>query len=539
MSKILIVDDEPSIRITLRAFLQNDGHTVDVAEDVDGALQLLRQNPYDVVVSDIIMPRVSGIALLQELRKTAPTVQVLIMTGQPNIETAVEAVRAGARDYLVKPVDKASILRTVGNAARIKELEDETRRLQAQNAEYQKGLERMVEERTRELNGALSELKQAQQHMFQQERLSALGQLAGGIAHDFNNCLVPILGLSQFLVTHPAEIADHAETLSIMETIHTASRDATETVKRLREFYAPDERLVVTDVNLATLVVQMRQVTQPRWKTSAEAEGRTIVFETHVAEIPSFRANEARIREILMNLIINAVDAMPRGGTITVSATPVGADWVEIRVSDTGEGMPEEVRRRCLEPFFTTKGERGTGLGLSMVNGIVKRHGGTVEIETRLHEGTTFILRMPVSAHNATEFVDGNKPIPKVAPLRVLVIDDEKWSRQLMARYLKDDGHIVQSAEGGTEGIAMFRADAFDLVITDKAMPRVGGDQVAREIKAMKSTVPIIMLTGSADMVIFRGQRPGGVDAIVAKPATQDDIRKAIASVVGNNTSAS
>jgi signal transduction histidine kinase len=531
MAKVLIVDDEKSIRRTLAEFLQAAGYEVETADDARRGFDLLQAGNFDVLVSDIILPGPSGVDLLQMIRKASLRVQVILMTGEPTVETASAAVRSGAFDYLNKPVTKEAILRAVGNAAKIKAIDDERQRLSDSNRDYQQRLEQLVDERTRDLSKALEDLKGAQAHLIRQERLSALGQMASGIAHDFNNALMPISGLSEFLLSHADMLEDKAETIGILETIHSAAQDAAQIVKCLREFYHSSEGLIVTPIKLDKLIGNIRSLTQPRWKTQAEAEGRSIDFETDVRDIPILNANESQIREVLTNLILNAVDAMPKGGTIRIGVARLGEDRIEIRVSDTGEGMPDEVKRHCFEPFYSTKGEKGTGMGLAMVYGIVKRHGGVVDVESDLGKGTTVIICLPRETPGATQATTEEQPAI-VTGLRVLAIDDESSSLRIISKYLRDDQHKVELADGGQKGIEKFRTGKYDLVITDRAMPRVGGDHVAEQIKKISPKTPVIMLTGFGDIMKLRKETPKGVDEIVGKPTTQDELRRAIVEVM-------
>jgi signal transduction histidine kinase len=425
----------------------------------------------------------------------------------------------------------------------------------------------------------MAELRQAQQQVIQQERLRALGQMASGIAHDFNNALSPILGFSELLLTVPENLDDREKATRYLRTIHTAAQDAANVVSRLREFYRHREKgEFFQPVHLNRLVEQTISLTQPRWKDQAQAEGRTVDIRTDLKPVPFVAGNEAELREVLTNLIFNAVDAMPEGGTITIrtrvtgpprqrftgsfhhpgsqvkdqsrvqgpgsrvedsglrtldSGLATGGDgsWVEVAVSDTGTGMTEEVRQRCLEPFFSTKGERGTGLGLAMVFGTVQRHEGEIDIETEPGRGTTFILRFPVMRERGGG-VEGRRQEEGLSrPLRVLVVDDNPTVRELVIAYLAIDGHTVDSATSGREGLEKFRAGHYDLVLTDRAMPEMGGDQMAAAVKRLAPRKPVIMLTGFGDMMQAADENPAGVDVVLSKPVTRSKLREALAKV--------
>ncbi len=245
-----------------------------------------------------------------------------------------------------------------------------------ENLTRRRRAEQDLRQANRELEKALRELKATQQQAIQQERLRAIGQMASGIAHDFNNTLTPILGFSDLLLEKPGILENTAQARKFIGFLRTSAQDAANVVARLRQFYRPldkDEELPVIDLN--SVITQSISLTEPKWRRQAQADGITIQVESKLQPIPPIAGDESGLREVLTNLIFNAVDAMPNGGTITLE-TESDAEHVMIRVRDTGSGMTEAVRQRCLEPFFSTKGERGTGLGLSMVYGIIERHRG-------------------------------------------------------------------------------------------------------------------------------------------------------------------
>jgi CheY-like chemotaxis protein len=302
-------------------------------------------------------------------------------------------------------------------------------------------------------------------------------------------------------------------------------------VNRLREFYRRrEDDEVFTPVDLNNLVEQAISLTQPKWKNQAEAKGIAFHTVTELGKIPVIIGNAADLREALTNLIFNAVDAMPQGGTITLR-TRADNSRVILEVADTGVGMTEEVRRRCLEPFFTTKGDHGTGLGLSMVYGILQRHGGTIDIQTTLGRGTTFVLSLPVKVESPVVTEVDSVPTA-IRPLRVLLVDDQETVRQILREYLDGDGHTVTTATNGSEGFEKFQSAEFDVVLLDRAMPGMSGDQVAAAIKQVNPQMPIILLTGFGNMMQAAGEKPPGVDLVLAKPVTIAGLQSALASVV-------
>jgi len=379
----------------------------------------------------------------------------------------------------------------------------------------------------RQLEETLAQLKTTQRQVLQQERLRAMGEMASGIAHDFNNSLSPIVGFAELLMRRPDMPTETAQ--QYVKLINTAARDAASVIRRLRELYR--ERAESTPdaaVDLGRCLEEATALTEPRWKSQAQSRGLTIKVVRDVAEIPVILGDPGAIREMLTNLIFNAVDAMPEGGTITMRAR-VDGDDVLLTVADTGTGMSEEVRRRCLEPFFSTKDQQGTGLGLSMVHATVQRHRGTIAVDSTPGQGTTFSIRLPIHAHTAAAPVEEPTEAPR--RLRVLVVEDDPLVRLAVTEQLSSQGHTVQSATNGLEGLDTFMSGRFDLVLTDRAMPEMGGDQLATTIKQISPTKPIIMLTGFGDLMTVKGERPPSVDAVVSKPVTLDTLSAAIRQV--------
>ena len=390
--------------------------------------------------------------------------------------------------------------------------------------------EAALEKARDELQQSLTELRATQQQVVQQERLRALGGMVTGVAHDFNNALSLILGFAELLQHKCRQHAAGEELVDFAQTIVTASLDAAEIVNRLREFHRPAEPGETrTPLPLNVIVEQAVTFTRPRWSAESMARGMPVDVVTDLPTLPPLRGNAVELREMLTNLIFNAVDAMPQGGTITLRTRPVGPR-IELSVTDTGTGMTEEVRRRCFEPFFTTKGEHGSGLGLSMVYGIVERHDGTVDIQSSPGTGTTFVFTFP---SDASAVITGEPAeVPGIRPLRILVVDDQPIQCELISHALQRDWHTVDVAGNGREALQLFEKREFDLVITDKVMPEMNGDQLAVAVKSREPDTRVIMLTG------FSGAGDGEhqsefIDLIVAKPASLIELRAAIARVMG------
>lgn len=379
------------------------------------------------------------------------------------------------------------------------------------------------------LEDTLGELRSAQQQVIQQERMRALGELASGIAHDFNNSLMPILGYTELLLNVPNILEDKERLKERLELVNLAAEDARDIVSRLREFYRPlAEDEVFASTNLNQLVAEAIQLTQPRWKEQAQAAGIAINMEPNLQEIPHISCDKSGLREVLTNLILNAVDAMPGGGTIALHTWTDDSN-VMLEVRDTGMGMTEDIRQRCFEPLFSTKGERGSGLGLSMVYGIIHRHNGTIAVESELGKGTAFVIRLPqIEAHEGVASHDTGM---HVRSLHVLIVDDDILSCDIVAEYLKVDGHTFEIAEDGREGVTKFQDKEFDLVITDRSMPDINGVQLSTLIKQLAPKIPVMMLTGFGGMMESADEELASVDSIIGKPITLAKFRKAIADI--------
>ena len=389
------------------------------------------------------------------------------------------------------------------------------------------------------LQRAYEDLRTTQQAITQQERLQALGQMASGIAHDINNALSPIVGYTDLLLTTETCLSENAK--SYLETIALAADDVGQIVSRLKDFYrqrGQEQPLAV--VHLNGLVQQVMDLTRARWRDMPQQHGLTIEMAVDLLpDLPPVRGVESELREALTNLVFNAVDAMPMGGTIVLRTKKRG-DQVAVEVSDSGVGMDEETRRRCLEPFYTTKGERGTGMGLAMVFGVMQRHDADIQVESKKGQGTT--IRLVFSAAGKQVVTEAGvevvEPEEVLHDLRILCIDDEPMLRNLVRELLERDGHRVETADGGRDGVAAFlkaakEGHAFDVVITDLGMPYVDGSQVARLVKAAAPGTPVILLTGWGMRMGREDRVPGHIDVAISKPPKLRQLQAALRKVMG------
>lgn len=383
---------------------------------------------------------------------------------------------------------------------------------------------------------AYEDLRQTQQVLFKEERLRAMGQMASGIAHDINNALVPILGFTEILLVTEPNLTESAR--KRLQRIQTAGEDITHTVSRLRQLYRQrDEEESLLPVDLNQIAEQVIELTRPQWRDIPLQQAIVITVETDLEDdLPPAQGIESELREALTNLVINAAHAMPQGGVLTVLTRLVEPDLL-LEVIDTGIGMDAETREHCLDPFFTTKGEQGTGLGLAMVFGTMQRHEGSLEIDSAPGQGTTIRLRFPrrewVPPADNTK---ANQPT-HARSLRILCVDDDPRVRELIEDMLRVDGHRPTLVDGGQAGIDAFLAalaqgQPFDVVITDLGMPHVGGYEVAAAVKQAVPDIPVILLSGWGQQLQDRAERLAGVDMVLNKPATFSDLRAALAKIL-------
>jgi signal transduction histidine kinase/ActR/RegA family two-component response regulator len=390
------------------------------------------------------------------------------------------------------------------------------------------------------LQQAYDDLRQSQNTVMQQERLRALGQMASGIAHDINNAISPVSLYTESLLEREPNLSERAR--GYLTTIQRAIEDVARTVARMREFYREREaQLTLERVDINRAIRQVVELTRPRWSDLPQQRGVMVDMRTELSDsLPEIMGAEHEIRDALTNLIFNAVDAMPTGGTLTVRtqrSTTDSEDRVLIEVSDTGVGMDEDTRRRCLEPFFTTKGERGTGLGLAMVYGMIQRHSAELDIDSAPGRGTTVRLNFPAYTSSAVSTTRVVKLPAMGRRLRILLVDDDPMLIKSLQDTLQEDGHQITATHGGQAGIDAFaaaqkRGETLDIVITDLGMPYVDGRKVAASIKMLSPKTPVILLTGWGQRLIAANDIPSHVDKLLSKPPRLNELRAALSELI-------
>ena len=372
-----------------------------------------------------------------------------------------------------------------------------------------------AQESARQRQSVVDDLRTTQAQLVRGETLSAIGKLASGMAHHLNNLFAVILGrLETLLVKVPAD----PDARRYIEIIQRAAQDGAEVVRRVQRFSRVQPVSRATPVDLNQLAQEVLELTRPRWHNEAQLRQIRIDTELDLGGIRAVAGEIAPLREVLMSLVLNAIDAMPGGGQLTLR-TWSDAKEVHCAVSDTGSGMSDEVRQRAFEPFFTTKGPKTTGLGLSVTYGIVQRHNGRIDIDTGLGRGTTVHLTFP--AMPPTVRVQPSLPVPLVetTALRVLVVDDEPEVRAAVADMLGSAGHTTFEAAGGREALAWLDGgQSVDLVLTDLGMPGMTGTDLARSVRGQWPALRIGLMTGWDETESPGGVASPAVDFVIAKP---------------------
>jgi CheY-like chemotaxis protein len=347
--------------------------------------------------------------------------------------------------------------------------------------------------------------------------------MAAGVAHDFNNLLAVVMLRTELLLARkPAP--DVAESLTM---IRQAAHDGAQTVRRIQEFTRTRSTRPFSPVDVQKLLQEVVELARPRWRDQAQSCGVTYDVRVEGSPVAAVAGTAEELREALLNLLNNALEAMPAGGRFTFR-TGAEEGRVVVRAEDTGCGMSEETRRRVFEPFFTTKGSQGTGLGLAVVWGIVSRHGGEIAVESTLGRGTTFVISLPVpSALPATGAAAGEPVVPMGK--RILLVEDNLEIRRSLADLLRESGCRVTEASDGLAALAQIQVEAVDLVLTDLAMPGVSGWEVAKTCRERVPHARIGLITGFGDQLDPDKLQRHGIHFVVAKPFSSSDLPREVA----------
>ena len=493
MIRLLLVEDNLVDREAIRRAMGRD-YAIEECETLREALEYLSGKPeLDCLISDLGLPDSTGMDTLQALIDRAPQLPLVVLTGLSDDSVGRRALKLGAQDFIPKSSLSAVVLRrSVRHAI--------------------------------ERHRILRALHQTQSQLVQAQRMEAIGQLVGGLAHDFNNVLGVVM-----MFAHSARGAapEGAAWASDIDEVIRAGNQAQNLVSQLlasaRQRPGEPRLVAVCDVIRAMERLIRRTLSQQ------------IALELSLPEEPAVvHIDPGQLEQVLLNLVVNARDAMPDGGRLTVAVSrpgPVGdREGVLISVSDTGIGMDAPTAARAIEPFFTTKGEAGTGLGLAMCWGIVEQAGGSIGLHSEPGVGTRVEIRLPrrEGQPQARPLVQASST-PNGGTEAVLVVEDEVALSRAIERALTRAGYSVQLARDGEEALHLLGGDAgVQLLLTDLSMPRLGGAALARRVAEMRPELPVVVMTGSS------GEEHAslGAAAVLTKPFRPSELLACIRRVL-------
>jgi signal transduction histidine kinase/ActR/RegA family two-component response regulator len=355
------------------------------------------------------------------------------------------------------------------------------------------------------------------------EKMAALGELSFGVAHNVNNTLTGILGRAQLLLRNSGDIS---KIESGLELIIKSAEDGAHIIRRIQDFARQRPSREFEIISVASLLKDAYELTRPKWE--GRSEFGPVRFGLHADSRAHVKGDPVELREVLVNMIYNAVDAMPSGGEVRLGTIET-RDHVILTIADTGTGMGPEVKSRLFDPFFSTKGRKGTGMGLAVSFGIIRRHEGSIDVESEQGRGTTFKISLPRVANTPTRIADRQVVLETPArygKIRVLVVDDETPVRDVLIEALEAEGCEVLAAQSGDIALAIYdqNQDSIDAVFTDIGMPEMSGWELVREIRARSRTVPLAIVSGWADAISVDVRNSVKADWVIAKPFDIDKI---------------
>ena len=623
VSTILVVEDDEGLSRLIAKSLKTIDVNVEVVHSGADAIDWIADNSPLITLMDYRLPDMTARQILENLKDRNIDFPFIVMTGHGDEKVAVEMMKAGARDYIVKQGQFFELLPSVIKWV-FKELETEKKLTKANNAleksekkyrsivdnalvgvyksningdiiyanhalsnmfgyvtpeEMMSGSIMQIYKNKEDRDSLVTKLealggidefececvkkdgsgvdiiltatledniisgmminitsrKRMEKILIQSEKLRAMGVMAAGIAHDFNNVLAIINGYTQLL---EGSCEGNEELLNGFRAINKAVEDGSETVRRLSEFTRMEKSTAKhVSVNMVEVVEQSINFSKPKWKDVAQASGATYEIDTEgLTSVRDVLGNPAELREIVINLINNAIDAMSGGGRITFRTWEKGHS-IFMSMADNGCGMSKEVQSKIFDPFYTTKGVEGSGLGMSVSYGIVGKHGGSIDVISQVGKGTVFTIELPI----ATETIFPETPVEPVidieaAKYHILVVDDVKEISDLLYVFLTRQGYNVDSVQSGDEAIKKLEKECYDLVICDLGMPQVSGWDVIKVADSLENKPKIGLITGWADMLDSLNKDDMGVDFIVSKPIKYKQLSTIIKETLLNET---
>lgn len=357
----------------------------------------------------------------------------------------------------------------------------------------------------------------------QRIRVENIGRMTLGLIHEVNNMLTNVLGNLEIIELSKLLPEGSTDLDNILQTIRKAALDGASMTKSIKSYIRNEKTSTFELLDLEALIEDSVSFTKPYWYNEPRRKGIEIDLFTKFTSLPPIMGSVVELKEVFINLITNAVQAMPKGGKLNIVGALNEKGEIEIQVTDTGSGMPENVKQRIFEPMFTTKGKMGTGMGLSICQSIVHNHDATIEVESAIGEGSTFILTFQPSDIKQ-EKESSSEQKRDSTPVNILAVDDEPGVRNILANLLKTKGHTVSVASSGYEALDQLKTRDVDIVFTDHGMPEMNGHQLAQAIKQSQPDLPIVLVTGDTE---FEYQMEE-INAIIGKPFFLEDLQRVI-----------
>ncbi len=479
-TSILVVDDNKELCDSIKEYLEHEGYAIGCANSGNDAISMVHSIGYDIALVDIGLPDIQGSDLVVKLAEISPSTDFIHITAHATLDSAIEAVRhEQVVSYETKPLDMNHLLALLNQIMKRKKMEEA---------------------------------------LLQSDKLKSIGTISAGISHEFNNILAVISGNVQLMMR---AYKDNGELVNALNIIMKATNDGAEISNKMYDFAKTevDIKEYVTD-DVGVLIQQSIEFTMPRWKNMAQANG--ISYHIDIDGIrgeSEVRCNSTEIREAFVNIINNALDAMPEGGKISFSTLNKDGH-VFIKVTDTGKGMIEDVREKVFDPFFTTRRPEGTGLGMSIVYSILSRHNGKINVKSEIGKGSTFTLQLPIYTRaDAKIKIPETELVPKSNNgLHILVVDDEEPICDVLDKFLSKEGHMVRTVDNGAEAIILAGVSNYDLVLCDMVMPEVFGYDVIRALNDLERRPKIGIITGWGEKLKPIEDENIKVDFILKKP---------------------